>query len=48
MEVARLSETSRTHPTATQCKNSNRIDIGGMMLTGETEVAGEKPVAGVH
>jgi len=29
-------------------KFQNRNDIGGMLLTGETEVAGEIPVAGVN
>jgi hypothetical protein len=48
MEVIRFSETSRSHPTVTQCKNfQNRIDGDGM-LTVEPEVAGGKPVAGVH
>ena len=46
MEVARFSETSRTSHCHRVQKFQNRIDIGGMILTGEIEVPGEKPVLG--
>jgi len=43
--VQNVENTSHCH---TVQKFQNRIDIGGMMLIGETEVAGENPTAGVH